>query len=91
MLQLKPNCECCNADLPPESLDARICSFECTFCLDCAMHVLHGMCPNCGGELLIRPPRLSGSSKREDVSRRYDRRSHVLPCDNSVRGKPEAA
>ena len=57
MLQLKPNCECCNADLPPESLDARICSFECTFCLECAMHVLHGTCPNGGGELLIRPRR----------------------------------
>jgi len=57
MLKLKPNCECCNADLPPESLDARICSFECTFCVDCATQVLKGSCPNCGGELLTRPRR----------------------------------
>ena len=57
MLELRPNCECCNKDLPPESRDARICSFECTFCADCAERVLGGKCPNCGGELLIRPRR----------------------------------
>ena len=57
MLQLRPNCECCNRDLPPESADARICSFECTFCRGCAEGVLQGSCPNCGGELLRRPIR----------------------------------
>lgn len=57
MLQLRPNCECCNTDLPPESTDARICSFECTFCLSCAETVLMGRCPNCGGELVARPRR----------------------------------
>jgi len=57
MLQLRPNCECCNTDLPPESTDARICSFECTFCLSCAEKVLKGRCPNCGGELVARPRR----------------------------------
>ncbi len=57
MLQLRPNCECCNKDLPPQSTDARICSFECTFCASCADTVLHGICPNCGGELLRRPRR----------------------------------
>jgi len=57
MLQLRPNCECCNTDLPPESVEARICSFECTFCARCAETVLHGMCPNCGGELVGRPRR----------------------------------
>lgn len=57
MLQLRPNCECCNADLPAESAQARICSFECTFCSACADGVLHGACPNCGGELLPRPRR----------------------------------
>ena len=59
MLELRPNCECCDRDLPPASLDARICSFECTFCHDCAEGVFGGRCPNCGGELvrrLIRPP-----------------------------------
>ena len=57
MLQLRPNCECCNRDLPPESQDAVICSFECTFCRSCADGVLHGRCPNCGGELVRRPLR----------------------------------
>ena len=57
MLQLRPNCECCNRDLPPESVDARICSFECTFCASCATTVLDGTCPNCGGELVARPRR----------------------------------
>jgi len=57
MLQLRPNCECCNKDLPPESTKARICSFECTFCASCAQSVLGGKCPNCGGELVVRPRR----------------------------------
>ena len=57
MLQLRPNCECCDIDLPPESADARICSFECTFCASCATNVLHGVCPNCGGEFVARPRR----------------------------------
>ncbi len=57
MLELRPNCENCDCDLPPDSLKARICSFECTFCADCADGVLGGCCPNCGGELLRRPIR----------------------------------
>jgi uncharacterized protein len=57
MLELRPNCECCNKDLLPESIEARICSFECTFCLSCAESVLGGKCPNCGGELVSRPRR----------------------------------
>ena len=59
MLQLRPNCECCNADLPPESSQARICSFECTFCSSCCDGVLNGKCPNCEGELVPRPRRPS--------------------------------
>jgi hypothetical protein len=55
MLQLRPNCECCNRDLPPAALDARICSFECTFCADCTDTRLQGHCPNCGGELAKNP------------------------------------
>ncbi|MBR7799051.1 DUF1272 domain-containing protein [Undibacterium fentianense] len=61
MLELRPNCEHCNRDLPPEHEDARICSFECTFCRDCVDNLLHGICPNCGGNFSprpIRPPRL---------------------------------
>lgn len=57
MLQLRPNCECCNRDLPPDSGEARICSFECTFCAACAEGVLGGACPNCSGELVVRPRR----------------------------------
>jgi len=57
MLELRPSCECCDKDLPPLSNEARICSFECTFCASCADTVLNGRCPNCGGELLARPIR----------------------------------
>jgi uncharacterized protein len=57
MLQLRPNCECCNRDLAPDSTDAFICSFECTFCRACKEGVLGGKCPNCGGELVARPRR----------------------------------
>ena len=57
MLELRPNCECCDKDLPPEAEDAVICSFECTFCRDCRDTVLGGGCPNCGGELVKRPIR----------------------------------
>jgi hypothetical protein len=57
VLALRPNCECCDRDLPPDSPAARICSFECTFCSSCADGVLAGHCPNCRGELLRRPIR----------------------------------
>ncbi len=57
MLELRPNCECCNADLAPDAVDALICSFECTFCRTCADTVLRGICPNCGGNLVARPVR----------------------------------
>ena len=57
MLALRPNCECCGKDLPPAALDARICSYECTFCEACASDHLGGRCPNCGGELVRRPIR----------------------------------
>jgi hypothetical protein len=57
MLELRPNCECCDKDLPSESTEARICSFECTFCAHCAERILKGRCPNCGGELVARPRR----------------------------------
>ena len=57
MLQLRPNCECCDRDLPNESTEARICSFECTFCADCVQTRLGGACPNCGGEFSVRPRR----------------------------------
>ena len=57
MLELRPGCECCDRDLPPDSAEARICSFECTFCAACAEGVLAGRCPNCGGNFVPRPVR----------------------------------
>jgi hypothetical protein len=57
MLALRPNCECCDRDLAPDSADARICTFECTFCADCAHSRFAGRCPNCGGDLVRRPIR----------------------------------
>jgi hypothetical protein len=56
-LELRPNCEYCNVDLPPASMLARICSFECTFCADCVERKLHNVCPNCGGGFAPRPIR----------------------------------
>ncbi|HMA07969.1 MAG TPA: DUF1272 domain-containing protein [Ramlibacter sp.] len=57
MLELRPSCEHCNKALPPASLEARICSFECTFCADCVDSVLQNVCPNCGGGFTPRPIR----------------------------------
>ncbi len=57
MLALRPNCECCDRDLPPNATDARICSYECTFCAHCVETVLHNVCPNCGGGFAPRPIR----------------------------------
>jgi hypothetical protein len=78
MLLLKPSCECCDVDLPPESVDARICSFECTFCAPCAEGRLGGHCPNCGGELLRRPRRPAGKLARFPAS--TDRVFKPLGC-----------
>jgi hypothetical protein len=57
MLALRPNCECCDKDLPPDALDAMICTFECTFCRDCVDGKLGGRDPNCGGNFAPRPIR----------------------------------
>lgn len=58
-LQLRPNCELCDTDLPPSTTTARICSYECTFCASCTEHKLFNVCPNCGGNLTPRPIRPS--------------------------------
>ena len=57
MLELRPDCERCGCDLPPDSAEARICSFECTFCAACVDDLLQGVCPNCGGNFEPRPIR----------------------------------
>ena len=57
MLQLRPSCEHCNKPLPPDSTEAMICTYECTFCRDCVENVLQNVCPNCGGGFCPRPQR----------------------------------
>ncbi|QFI37936.1 DUF1272 domain-containing protein [Moritella marina ATCC 15381] len=57
MLELRPNCECCDKDLSPQSNEAFICTFECTFCSECTENVLNFVCPNCSGNLVQRPIR----------------------------------
>jgi uncharacterized protein len=57
VLELRPNCERCDADLPPDSAEARICTYECTFCASCVEDVLRNVCPNCGGGFQPRPVR----------------------------------
>lgn len=70
MLEIRPNCECCNKDLSPDALDAMICSFECTFCRDCVETKLGGRCPNCGGELQQRPLRPAAKLEKFPASTR---------------------
>ena len=80
MLALKPNCECCDRDLPPESADARICTYECTFCSACAEQLLKGVCPNCGGNFAARPIRPPAMLARHPAaSERYLRQQ---PCQS---------
>ena len=70
MLELRPNCECCDRDLPPERAEARICTYECTFCACCTEAVLKGVCPNCGGNLVARPIRPARMLARNPASRK---------------------
>ncbi len=68
MLELRPNCECCDRDLPPDSQAAMICSYECTFCADCVETRLAGVCPNCGGGFARRPIRPARALARDPAS-----------------------
>lgn len=68
VLELRPNCECCDKDLPPSAPDAMICTFECTFCADCVATVLRGVCPNCGGNFTARPIRPPDALGRHPAS-----------------------
>ena len=66
MLELRPTCEHCNKALPPDSLEARICTYECTFCARCVENVLGNVCPNCGGAFVPRPIRPSKNWKDDN-------------------------
>ena len=81
MLELRPSCEHCNKALPPAALDARICSFECTFCAACVEQVLFNVCPNCGGGFERRPVRPS-RNLRGDNDLAHN------PADTTVRHRP---
>ena len=70
MLELRPNCEYCDKNLPPGALDARICTYECTFCAACVENNLHNVCPNCGGGFVPRPIRPS-IDRRSGVSLKH--------------------
>ncbi len=68
MLEMRPSCECCDKDLPADAAGAYICSFECTFCAQCASSALAFKCPNCGGELVHRPIRPSAKLQSNPAS-----------------------
>lgn len=81
MLELRPTCEHCNKSLPPTSEEARICSFECTFCATCVEAVLHDVCPNCGGAFVARPIRPAHDRKGGNFLGKY-------PASTTVRHRP---
>jgi len=81
MLELRPTCENCNKPLPPASTEARICSFECTFCSSCVDGLLENVCPNCGGDFARRPIRPSRDRKGEHFLGKY-------PAGTKVRHRP---
>ena len=84
MLELRPTCENCNTALPPDSLEARICSFECTFCATCVEDVLGNVCPNCGGGFEPRPVRPALNWKNDNYLGKH-------PASKTVRHRPVSA
>src|SRR5436189_6416755 len=86
MLELRPTCEHCNKALPPDSLEAHICSYECTFCAACVETVLFNVCPNCGGGFVPRPVRPATNWKGDNYLGK-DPASHTIghrPVDQAV-------
>jgi hypothetical protein len=81
MLELRPTCENCNAALPPNSTDAMICTFECTFCRPCVEHILDNVCPNCGGGFCARPIRPKNDWKGGDYL-------GAFPASSTVKHRP---
>ncbi len=87
MLELRPNCEYCDKDLPPNSTEANICSYECTFCSNCVKNILFNVCPNCGGGFAKRPIR-PYSERRPGISLSYqtasEKRIHRKYSDEEI-------
>ena len=100
MLELRPNCECCDKELPPESTEACICTYECTFCSSCVENFLENVCPNCGGGFVARPIRpkvdrrsgvslLNQPASTQRVNTKYSK-EEITEFVNSVKDiKPE--
>ena len=84
MLELRPSCECCGKALPPAATDAMICTFECTFCRECADTRLNGVCPNCGGNFSPRPIRPAAKLINNPPSTR--RVFNPAGCGGAMRG-----
>ena len=80
-LELRPNCEYCDRDLPPAATEARICTYECTFCADCVETKLHNVCPNCGGGFVPRPIRPRTNWRGDNDLAHY-------PASRTVRHRP---
>jgi uncharacterized protein len=81
MLELRPTCENCNKPLPPESTEAMICTFECTFCAQCVESVLRNVCSNCGGGFVARPIRPKSNWKGDNFLGKY-------PASQTVKHRP---
>jgi len=81
VLELRPSCEHCNKALPPDSLEARICTFECTFCDTCVTELLDNVCPNCGGGFVPRPVRPAKNWKGENYLGKH-------PASATVKHRP---
>ena len=87
MLELRPNCEYCDRDLPPNSIEAMICTYECTFCSRCVEEKLQNVCPNCGGGFERRPVR-PRKARRSGVSLEHhpaaSRRIHLSKTEDEI-------
>jgi hypothetical protein len=89
MLELRPNCELCDKNLAPDSPEARICTYECTFCADCVETVLNNVCPNCGGGFVARPIRPRGEYRPGVGLDKHPASSRRVHCKHE-RGNIEA-
>lgn len=89
MLDLRPNCEACDKDLPPEAEEARICTYECTFCAECVERLLRNVCPNCGGGFEKRPVR-PRTARRPGVSLQHQPASEKRVLTKYTREEIEA-
>lgn len=83
MLTLKPNCECCDKDLPPSAADAMICTYECTFCVACVENRFDNTCPNCGGNFVNRPIRPANMLLKHPASTERFSKAHLQCAEAS--------